>query len=54
MTQCCTALSDSEWTGPACLSLADQTRDPTTCRSVLRTLRFNLEDRGEEIPGPCQ
>ncbi len=54
MQACCEAMSDVEGTGAACKGLADQTRDPTTCRSVVRTLRYMMEDRGQEIPEACQ
>lgn len=55
MQKCCDALSGMEGLGNTCGELAKQTKDPTTCRTVLRTLTYLVEEQGQtEIPAQCR
>lgn len=55
MQRCCQALADLEGVGQSCDELAKQTKDPTTCRAVLRTLTYLVEDSGQdELPEQCR
>lgn len=54
MSRCCEELSDLEALGATCHSEGADTRDPTTCRDVLRTIGYMLQDRGEAIPPACR
>lgn len=53
MLQCCSALEELEGIGGACV-MAKDTRDPTTCRAVVRNLEYMLVDRDQEIPQECK
>ncbi|RAL22758.1 hypothetical protein DL240_07615 [Lujinxingia litoralis] len=54
MVDCCKEVADLPGVGASCKGLAMDTRDPQTCRTVTRTVRYMLEDRGAEIPAVCQ
>lgn len=54
MMSCCEAIRDVDGVGPACGGLAEGTRDPTTCRDVVRTISYLFEDSGEELPEACR
>ena len=54
MTRCCEAVEDLEGLGASCAGLADDTSDPMTCRDVVRTIGYMLEDRDKAIPESCQ
>lgn len=54
MLECCDAVEDLEGTGGACADLAQDTRDPQTCREILRTIGYMLEERDEPMPESCQ
>lgn len=54
MSQCCSAVQNMDGVGPACKGLADGTKDPTTCRAVLRTIGYMLEDQDEPLPDSCR
>ncbi len=53
MLQCCEAVADMEGMGTACLALGEETRDPTTCRDVVRTIGYMLDDRDQTKPDAC-
>ena len=53
MLDCCQQVDELDGIGGACHDLADDTRDPQTCRDVVRTLGYMLEDRDEPIPDAC-
>jgi len=40
--------------GNACGSLTESTKNPDTCRSVLDTMKFMLEDRKKPVPAVCK
>lgn len=54
MTECCAAVADVPGVGSACGELADQTRDPDTCRTILKTVRYMYEDRSGDAPPVCR
>lgn len=55
MQKCCDVLAEYDGVGDTCGELAKQTKDPTTCRAVLRTLTYIVEDQGEvELPAQCR
>jgi len=54
MVDCCTAVKDAPGMGTACGKLAQQSSNPETCVSVVRTVQFMYEDRGKEIPAVCR
>lgn len=54
MTECCAAVADVPGVGSSCGELAEQTRDPETCRTILRTVRYMYEDRDGDAPAVCQ
>ena len=54
MTECCAAVADVPGVGSSCGELAQQTRDPDTCRTILRTVRYMYEDRSGQPPKVCQ
>jgi hypothetical protein len=53
MIECCAAVSDVPGVGSSCGELAEQTRDPDTCRTILKTVRYMYEERTEEPPEIC-
>lgn len=53
MLDCCEQVEDLEGLGGGCADLAEGTRDPQTCRDVLRTVGYMLEDRDDSIPEAC-
>lgn len=53
MQRCCEASVDVEGVGHTCGAMSKDVRDPTTCRTITRTLRYMLEDKGEKIPEAC-
>jgi len=53
MLECCAEVEDVKGVGSSCKGLAQDTRDPYTCRTVTRTVRYMLEDRDQEIPQAC-
>lgn len=54
MTECCAAVADVPGVGSSCGELAEQTRDPDTCRTILRTVRYMYEDRDGDPPPACR
>ena len=54
MSECCAAVEGAEGVGRSCGEFAKQTKDPDTCRSVLRTMEMMYEDRGTELPRACK
>lgn len=54
MTRCCEAIEDHEGVGSACGELAQDVKDPDTCRTILRTVEAMFDDREEELPKACQ
>jgi hypothetical protein len=54
MLRCCEAAAEVEGVGHTCGKMASGVRDPTTCRTILRTMRYMLEDRGEAVPAECK
>lgn len=54
MIDCCDQIEDIDDLDGACMGLADDSRDPQTCRDVLRTIGYMLEDRGEPLPDACR
>ena len=54
MLECCGAVGDGPGVGKWCGEFTQQTRDPDTCRSVLRTLEMMYEDRKKELPPVCK
>lgn len=53
MVTCCQAVKDIKGVGQSCGSLAEQTRDPQTCRDIKRTVRYMMEDRKAAVPAAC-
>ncbi|MGM0557447.1 MAG: hypothetical protein ACQEVA_13775 [Myxococcota bacterium] len=53
MTECCAAVADAPGVGSSCGELAQQTRDPDTCRMILKTVRYMYEERSEQAPEVC-
>ena len=53
MTECCEAVKDLDGLGGACVDLAKDTRDPQTCREIVRTIGYMLDDRDEPRPEAC-
>ena len=53
MTACCDAVRDLDGLGGACVDLAQETRDPQTCREIVRTIGYMLDDRDEPRPEAC-
>ncbi len=54
MLECCAASEGAPGVGKWCGEFTQQTRDPDTCRSVLRTLEMMYEDRKKELPPVCK
>ena len=54
MAECCSKVEELDGLGAACAGLAGDTRDPMTCRDVVRTIGYMLEDRDEALPEACQ
>ena len=53
MLECCEAVEDLDGVGGACGELAADTRDPMTCRNIVRTVRYMLEDNDQPLPDVC-
>lgn len=54
MVSCCQQVKDLDGVGQACGPLAEQARDPQTCRDIKRTIHYMLQDRKQPIPAACQ
>ena len=54
MKECCAAVEDLDGLGGACVDIASDTRDPQTCREVVRTIGYMLDDRDRSRPEACQ
>lgn len=54
MLACCEATRDIDGIGAACAGLAKETRDPTTCRTVIRTIGYHLDNKDVPLPQACQ
>lgn len=55
MIDCCEAAEeDLEDLGDACGDLAEETRDPQTCRDVVRTLGYMYEESERSLPAVCE
>ena len=54
MTECCAEIQGMDGVGNACGALTESTKNPDTCRSVLDTVRFMLEDRKKPVPAVCK
>lgn len=55
MMQCCDAVKGMDGVGKrACGSLAEATKDPNTCREIIKTVRYMAEDRKKPIPAACK
>lgn len=54
MTECCAEIQGMDGVGNACGSLSESTRNPDTCRAVLDTVKFMLEDRKKPVPAMCK
>ncbi|MFU8805068.1 MAG: hypothetical protein ACNA8W_14740 [Bradymonadaceae bacterium] len=53
MMRCCEAAAEIDGVGHTCGPMAANVRDPTTCRTIMRTLRYMLEDKGRPVPQEC-
>ncbi|MFB6262593.1 MAG: hypothetical protein ABEL76_03040 [Bradymonadaceae bacterium] len=53
MVACCGQLKGRKEVGRICSKRADQVRDAETCRTILKTVRYMYEDRGESPPSVC-
>ena len=53
MQECCSHIEELDGLGGACADLASNTRDPMTCRDVVRTIGYMLDDRDEIVPEAC-
>lgn len=55
MMQCCHAVKDMKGVGKrACGPLAEATKDPNTCREIIKTIGYMAKDRKKPIPAACQ
>ena len=54
MTLCCQSVKDIKGMGSACTRLAEKTRKPETCSSVMQTVNYMLKDRKQPIPPACR
>ena len=54
MLECCAEVEELDGVGGACHDIAEDTRDPQTCRDVVRTIGYMLEDRDASMPEPCR
>ena len=54
MSACCDAVADLEGLGSACGELSAGTNDRDTCRTVVDTIVYMLEDRDRPIPNACE
>jgi hypothetical protein len=54
MLRCCDEVRGEEGVGAACGEMAEQVKDPTTCRSVVRAVNAMFEERDEQAPAACQ
>ena len=54
MLRCCEEVRDVEGVGGACGEMAQEVKDPTSCRSVVRAVNAMFEERGEEPPAVCR
>ena len=54
MSRCCAAIEEHQAVGGACGELAEGVKDPSTCRTVLKTARAIFEKRGEAVPKACR
>ncbi len=54
MIDCCEQVEDLDGVGGACAGLATDTRDSQTCRDVVRTIGYMLDDRDASVPEACQ
>lgn len=54
MNECCEAVEDLDGTGSACIDLTEDTTDVETCREVVRTVGFMLDERDKPTPEACQ
>ncbi len=54
MSECCSAVDDLDGVGGACVDIASDTRDPQTCREVVRTIGYMLDDRDRSLPEACK
>lgn len=54
MTECCAEIQGMEGVGQSCGSLTESTKNPDTCRAVLDTVKYMLEDRKKPVPAVCK
>jgi hypothetical protein len=54
MVECCRQLEDDPKVGKACGRPAEQTGDPKTCRTILKTIGYMFEDRDADPPKACR
>lgn len=54
MADCCSVVEEMDGVGAACGELASDTRDPLTCRDVVRTISYMLEDSEQPVPQSCR
>ncbi len=54
MLECCSQVEELDGLGGACADLATDTRDPQTCRTVVRTIGYMLDEREDPRPESCQ
>ena len=53
MQACCEAIADEPGVGEACGDIASNVRDPETCRTITRTVRYMYDERDAEPPAVC-
>lgn len=53
MLACCETIAGEPGVGKACGEMAANVRDPETCRTITRTVRYMYEQRDAEPPEVC-